>query len=128
MRTNNDIITKEYNNTIDRYIEVINQLNKEIKLKDDLLINRNFDNNNKAKENNYKLNKIFHNLIITNNACDFNIILNKREIKKLKLQNKLDNKLSISSNICKLSILKSKKDKREKPSPKYSELHMKNSK
>ena len=111
MRTNNDIITKEYNNTIDRYIEVINQLNKEIKLKDNLLINRNFENNSKIKENNYKLNKIFHSLIISNNVCNFNIIRNKGKIKKLNLQNKFENKLSISSNTCKLSLLKSKKEK-----------------
>ena len=111
MSTNNDIITKEYNKTIDRYIEVINQLNKEIKLKDNLLINRNFENNSKTKDNYYKLNKIFHSLIISNNVCDYNIIPNKGKIKKLNLHNKFENKLSISSNTCRLSLLKSKKEK-----------------
>ena len=50
MRNNNDIITQEYNNTINRYIEVINQLNKEIKLKDELFSHR--ENETKKKEEN----------------------------------------------------------------------------
>ena len=41
LQKNNDIINNEYNNKINEYIEIINQLKKEIKLKEELLEDKN---------------------------------------------------------------------------------------
>ena len=62
LQKNNDIINNEYNNKINEYIEIINQLKKEIKLKEELLEDKNKktekilfeDSNTNKKENNFK--------------------------------------------------------------------------
>ena len=62
LQKNNDIINSEYNNKINEYIEIINQLKKEIKLKEELLEDKNKktekilfeDSNTNKKENNFK--------------------------------------------------------------------------
>ena len=107
IRSNNEIITKEYNETIDRYIEVINQLKREIKIKDEL-----FQNNDKTINNhkNYLLNNInFKNLNISNNVSNVNIIKEKIKLKNKNVKNKF-NKLIISSNAINFKIIQKNKN------------------
>ena len=101
LRSNNEIINKEYNEAIDRYIDVINQLKREIKIKDELFkIKDNKINNQK----NYNLNNDFKNLDIAYNAINFNIIKEKVKLKNKNLKNK-SGKLIISSNISEFNII-----------------------
>ena len=99
LRNNNEIITTEYNNAINRYIEVINQLNREIKIKDELF---------KLKDKNNKSNNLFENLIISNKVCNFNIFKKEKIIKKHLINN--SKSLFISSNICEFNILQNFKN------------------
>ena len=110
MRDNNEIITNEYNNAINRYIEVINQLNKEIKIKDELLKNKGIGSNIIIEKNNSSHN-FFNNLIISSNLCEFNIIQKNKKNKDINLNNNFENKLDISSNICEINIISENKKK-----------------
>ena len=131
MKSNNEIITNEYNSAINRYKDIINQLKNEIKLRDELFQlkgNKEY-NNNIIKEKNIKQNNSFKNLMICNNDCKLNIIQNKdlnliNNYKNYKLivssknceyniiketnLNKYINNLDIVSNICEIKILKEK--------------------
>ena len=121
MRDNNEIITNEYNNTINRYIEVINQLKREIQLKEEL-----YKNNNKAntiiveKPNNSinTMNSSFKNLVISSNTCELDIIQEMNETEndnnndndndnnnENETNNNFNDKLFISSNICEVNII-----------------------
>ena len=118
MRSNNEIITNEYNSAINRYIDIINQLKSEIKLRDELFQLKGNKEYNIINDKNNKQNNSFKNLMICNNDCKLNIIQNKdlnliissknsedNIIKEVNL-NKYINNLEIASNICEINILK----------------------
>ena len=93
LNNNTEILNEEYNNTINKYIEIINQLKKEIKLKEDLLNNKNQENENLLLNNNYI------NLEVVKNS-QFNLINNK-----IKNEKKIFDELNISSKICEYNII-----------------------
>ena len=129
MRDNNEIITNEYNNTINRYIEVINQLKREIQLKEEIYKNNNNPNTIIVEKPNTSINTInssFKNLVISSNTCELDIIqeINEEENdnnnnndndNENENENENDNenvtnnnffdKLFISSNICEVNII-----------------------
>ena len=97
----------EYKRNINKYIENINQLKKEIKLKEELLESKNKENmeiileNKKIKEEHKKFKKLF-----VSKNIQFNLI----NIPKKNLIARINyNNLTISSNICEYNILKGNK-------------------
>ena len=117
MRDNNEIITNEYNNTINRYIEVINQLKREIQLKEELYKNNNNANTiivEKPSSGINTINSSFKNLVISSNTCELNIIQeinetendnNNEDENENVNNNNFNDKLFISSNICEVNII-----------------------
>jgi myosin heavy subunit len=117
MRDNNEIITNEYNNTINRYIEVINQLKREIQLKEELYKNNNNANTiivEKPSTSTNIINSSFKNLVISSNTCELNIIQeinetendnNNEDENENVNNNNFNDKLFISSNICEVNII-----------------------
>ena len=120
MRDNNEIITNEYNNTINRYIEIINQLKREIQLKEELYKNNNNPNTIVVEKpiisNNGNLNSSFKNLTISSNTCELSIIQeinetendnnnNNENENQNETYNNFNDKLFVSSNICEVTII-----------------------
>ena len=103
-KKNKNINEDEYKKNINRYIEIINQLKKEIKTKEKLCENKNKENMNIIFENNSNngVNNIFTNLFVSKNI-QFN--LNNNSHKNL-FEKANFNKLIISSKICEYNILK----------------------
>ena len=128
LQKNNEIITNEYNNKINNYIEIINQLKKEIESKEELYQESNkkneklllVDSISNKKENNFKnlliTKEIQYKLIknierkkkenyISSKACELKMIKEIRINKEL--NGKLDFKnLEVSSKYCEICLSK----------------------
>lgn len=99
-KKNKNINEDEYKKNINKYIEIINQLKKEIKTKEELYENKN-------KENMNIINNKFTNLFMSKNI-QFNLNNNNYH-KKLIAKVNFD-KLIISSQVCEYNILKRNKN------------------
>ena len=118
-KNDNDITREEYNKTINSYIEIINNLKNEIKIKEELYKQKyeNKINGNKLieKVNIIQKDKSFKNLLITN---DLQIKLINNYNTKVK---KISDNLNISSKICEFNIISKIANK-----AKISEINTKN--
>ena len=118
-KNDNNITREEYNKTINSYIEIINNLKNEIKIKEELYKQKyeNKINGNKLieKVNIIQKDKSFKNLLITN---DLQIKLINNYNTKVK---KISDNLDISSKICEFDIISKIANK-----SKNSEINTKN--
>ena len=118
-KNDNNITREEYNKTINSYIEIINNLKNEIKIKEELYKQKyeNKINGNKLieKVNIIQKDKSFKNLLITN---DLQIKLINNYNTKVK---KISDNLNISSKICEFNIISKIANK-----AKNSEINTKN--
>ena len=127
-KKSNEINVEEYNKKINKYIEIINQLKKEIKLKEELYKNKNkIDENSLIKNTNINIKeRVFDNLSISKSiqynlvcilkkmnkknyiaskACEYKIMDNKEKDKKFKNKFNINN-IEIVSKNCELCLIK----------------------